>query len=100
MKISLEDLVWKASAHTQAVEPRQITERTRDYIIAALNAFRGDDHIRAQRAFAGMTSSEMQQLHGASGKTRQQILSSYLRRVGEIDRAIVEVKSLSTAYKP
>ena len=43
----------------------------------AMGAYRGDDLYRARFAFERLTPAEMQQQHGQSGKTRQQILDEY-----------------------
>jgi hypothetical protein len=45
-------------------------------------------------AFRGLTPAEMQQQHGASGRTRQQILDDYVAHAAAIDKAVFEVRSL------
>lgn len=46
-------------------------------LLAALEVARDDSLERAQWAFKGLTPEQMQQPHGASGCTRQQVLDTY-----------------------
>ena len=64
-----------------------------DLAIRALESMRGDDLIRARRAFSGYSVKEMQQQHGASGQTRQQIISGYEHQAMNVDQAIDWVKA-------
>ncbi len=60
--------------------------------IHALENHKGDDLYRAKAAFRGLTAEEMKKLHGASGKTRAEILSLYQRSNAECDAAIAWVR--------
>ena len=53
---------------------------------------RGDDLERAERAFAGMSNKELNEPHGASGKTHREILEGYRqeRREWAAARALVK----------
>lgn len=53
---------------------------------------RGDNLERARLAFGGMTSAQLDEQHGQSGKTRRQILKGYEdeRASYEAARALVE----------
>lgn len=46
-------------------------------LLDALHVAKGDDLERARRAFRGCTPEQMRREHGASGRTRQQILDEY-----------------------
>lgn len=52
-------------------------EETRRFVLGALENAMGDDLYRAQRAFRGLTSEQMNQQYGESGKTRNEILAEY-----------------------
>jgi hypothetical protein len=56
--------------------------------IRALEDMRGDDLARAKRAFAGMTSAQMKEQHGQSGKTRAQVIAEYVEHEATINAAI------------
>ncbi len=56
--------------------------------VQALEQMRGDDLYRARLAFKGMTEHQMQQLHGASGKTRAQVLAGYEAHDAKIGAAL------------
>lgn len=60
-------------------------------IIQALENMKGDDSFRARLAFRGMTVGQMNEQHGASGKTRAQILAEYEACDQRIDAAIAWV---------
>ena len=68
--------------------------KIKNFIISTLRSRRGDDHIRAARAFHGMTEAQMNMEHGESGRTRKEILTSYLDYVDEIDEAIEAMRKL------
>ena len=61
--------------------------------IRALENMKGDDLYRAKRAFSGYTPKEMQEQHGQSGQTRQQILDEYEAQNRKVDEAIAWVKA-------
>lgn len=63
--------------------------------IAALQSAKGDDTYRARLAFRDMTPQEMQKFHGASGKTRAQILAEYEQHDANVEAAIAWVLSQS-----
>jgi len=61
------------------------------FIIKCINMNRGDDLARARNAFDSFSFSQMQEQHGSSGKTRQQILDSYIEHEKKCDDAIKEI---------
>lgn len=61
-------------------------------VLQALSQMRGDDLYRARLAFRGMTFLEMKEQHGASGKSRAEILAEYEAWELKIDRAEAWVK--------
>jgi hypothetical protein len=62
--------------------------------IKALSMYLGDDFQRAQAAFKRFTPEQMQDQHGESGKTRQQILDDYKAHQDQVTAAITWVKSV------
>jgi hypothetical protein len=66
-----------------------------EFIIQCLENAKGDDSYRAKLAFKGMTHQQMQEKHGQSGKTRQQILDGYLAHDSFVEQAIEWVKAIS-----
>lgn len=71
-----------------------MTNETRALILRALGNYRGDNHIRAARAFAGLSKEVMDSLYGESGQTRRQILDDYNKHAAEVDAAILAIKQL------
>lgn len=69
-------------------------DKAKETTIRALTNMRGDDTIRARRAFGDMSAEEMNKQHGRSGKTRAEILSEYEARDREIDAALAWIRSL------
>jgi len=63
--------------------------------IEAVYASRGDDFQRAKLAFRGLSKEEMQEQHGESGQTRQEILDGYRAYQDKCDEAIEYLKHLS-----
>lgn len=63
--------------------------------IQALENMRGDDLMRARRAFWNCSQEQMHELYGNSGKTRRQILDEYEARESRIDWAIAWVKGVT-----
>lgn len=59
----------------------------------ALEQMKSDDLYRAKASFKGMSSQQMNEQHGQSGKTRQQILDGYEKQNARIDAAISWVVS-------
>jgi hypothetical protein len=62
--------------------------------IAALERYKGDDTQRARAAFRGMSTAEMHEQHGRSGKSRARILADYVEYDERVDAAIAWVKSV------
>lgn len=62
--------------------------------LQALETYRGDDHQRAMHHFRHFTEKQMNELHGESGQTRQQILDKYKEHQDKVDLAITWIKSL------
>ena len=52
-------------------------QQVKAYIKSAIQAKTGDDLERARAAFRSFTPEQMQEQHGRSGRTRQQILDTY-----------------------
>jgi len=71
-----------------------MTKATKDLVLQGLSRLRGDDYERASHAFRAFTPTQMQEQHGQSGKTRQQILDDYRNYAKAVEAAIAEVKSL------
>jgi hypothetical protein len=70
-----------------------MTKETKLLVLDGLSRLRGDDYERASRAFHGLTPEQMQEQHGQSGNTRQEILDSYRTHREAVDKAIAEVKA-------
>lgn len=64
----------------------------KDFIIECIEKARGDDLYRARRSFRGLSTTQMQEQHGQSGRTRQQILDDYQDRYDKCDAAIYLVR--------
>jgi len=71
-----------------------MAELQKETALRALQQYRGDDHLRAARAFQGMTEMAMVQEHGQSGKTRREILDGYNEHVRKVDEAIAWLKEI------
>lgn len=50
-----------------------------EYILKAIHAYTGDDLERARMSFIQFTPRQMQEQHGQSGRTRQEVLDGYVR---------------------
>lgn len=70
-----------------------MTPTTKRLVIDALIRLQGDDVFRARHAFKRLTPAQMQEQHGQSGQTRQQVLASYEQHYAEVQAAIDEVKN-------
>lgn len=68
-----------------------MTPETKRVVLSALSQYRGDDYERASHAFRGLTPTQMQEQHGASGQTRQEILDGYREHVKAVEAAVAEV---------
>ena len=64
-----------------------IAKPERDLILRALQAYRGDDLERAERAFAGLSDAQLDRPYGQSGKTCRQILEEYREHVARVQAA-------------
>jgi hypothetical protein len=62
------------------------------FVLRIMSSAKGDDNVRAHRAFQGMTSEELKREHGQSGKTRAEILAEYEDQDKQFDEAIEWVK--------
>ena len=71
-----------------------MTEKTKETIKRALERYRGDDYERASMAFRGLTPEQMQEHHGWSGQTKQEILDGYRQHVEAVAIALEEVEAL------
>jgi hypothetical protein len=69
------------------------TETLKQMTIRALLNMRGDDHIRAANVFRGLAPEQMQDKHGQSGRTRQQILNDCNAHVDRVNAAIAWVQA-------
>lgn len=74
-----------------------MTKETKRMVLDGLSRLRGDDYERAERAFRQFTPTEMADMHGESGQTRQQILNGYRDHVKAVEAAVTEVKALHVA---
>lgn len=70
---------------------RLMTQSIKDTLLKALDVASGDSLERAQRSFKGMTEQQLLQMHGASGRTRQEILDSLRQHRDRIEAARVWV---------
>jgi len=61
--------------------------------VQALENMKGDDSYRARMAFRHCTPEQMQEQHGASGRTRAQVLAEYEASDARIDAAIAWVQA-------
>jgi len=68
-----------------------MTHETNTLALKALRAYHGDDYERARMAFAWLSPAQMQEQHGHSGETRQEILDGYRQHAETIDQAIAEI---------
>lgn len=67
-------------------------DETKKFVLNCIEQHRGDDLVRAKMAFKDCTPEEMNQEHGESGQTRQQILDGYNKRNLQCDNAIAELE--------
>jgi hypothetical protein len=65
----------------------------KELAIRALENMRGDDAARARSEFRGLTTKQMQEQYGQSGKTRAQVLAKYEGHDAEVQAAIDWVKA-------
>lgn len=61
--------------------------------VQALSNMKGDDTIRARMAFRHCTPQQMEEQHGASGRTRAQVLAEYEASDARINAAITWVNN-------
>lgn len=74
--------------------PEILSKQTKKLVLQGLQYLRGDNLERAKMAFRGLNPQQMQEQHGESGKTRQQLLDEYQRHEDEVTTAIWEVRGL------
>ena len=67
-------------------------ETVKEFVIDCIKQHRGDDLYRAQCAFGNCTPTEMNELYGESGQTRQQIIDGYKAHQQKCNEAIETVK--------
>lgn len=68
-----------------------MAESNKQLALQALRNMKGDDTIRARNAFRGMSTEQMREQHGFSGKTRAEILNEYIDYDAKVDAAIAWV---------
>lgn len=66
--------------------------KPQDLAIRAIASMRGDDLVRARRAWGHLTNAELDETYEQSDKTRREILASYVRHWAECDAAIEWVR--------
>lgn len=66
---------------------------TIQYIRAALDNRKGDDLERAERAFRGRTTLQMQEQYGQSGRTCQAILDEYRQDLDRHNRIVADFEA-------
>jgi hypothetical protein len=71
------------------------TKQKLDYIKRAMQGFKSDDLERARWAFHGLSPEEMQQQHGRSGKTRQEVLENCTRERAEWEEAMAWIEQIA-----
>ena len=65
--------------------------------ICALEKMKSDDTARARATFRNLTSEQMNQQYGESGKTPAEIIASYVSEDAQVEAAINWVKSQQVA---
>ena len=65
------------------------------FIADAIECRRGDDLYRARSAFRNFTPEQMNEFHGQSGFTRQQIVDQYVAFEAKCDEAKALLAELS-----
>ena len=68
-------------------QPKQV-------ILDALHRYGGDDLERAEMAFRHLSKEQLNQEHGQSGKTCQEILDGYKKHRSEVKNAILWANTL------
>jgi hypothetical protein len=69
-----------------------MTPKAKETLLRLIGNARGDDLQRARLAFRSLSPAQMQEQHGQSGQTRQQILDSYETHNREMDELAKEVE--------
>jgi hypothetical protein len=62
-------------------------------LLDALQQYRGDDGYRARHFFKQFSDAQMDELHGASGKSRREILAEYEAHEKKVDSAVTFVET-------
>lgn len=70
----------------------------KELAIQALENMKSDDLYRARAAFRGMTSKQMQEQYGQSGKTREQIIADYEKHEDRVNAAIAWVRAATGVW--
>lgn len=65
--------------------------------IFALERMKSDDTARARATFRNLTSEQMNQQYGESGKTPSEIIASYVSEDAQVEAAINWVNSQQVA---
>lgn len=65
----------------------------KDLALRALEELRGDNLIRARRAFRHCTPEQMGEVYGGNGQTRAEILAGYEAHDAKVTAAIAWVQS-------
>jgi hypothetical protein len=73
---------------------KYMEEEYRHIAIMAVASQKSDDAYRAQMAFSKYTKEQMQEEHGQSGRSRQQILDEYLNHNVKMDKVIAWLRSI------
>ena len=68
------------------------TEPVKDFVVQCIERARGDDLCRARAAFKHFSPDKMEEEHGQSGRTRQQVLDGHIEHNRKCDVAITVVK--------
>lgn len=71
-----------------------MTDKSKSLVLRAMEGFKSDDLERATAAFRGKTADQMQEQHGLSGRTRQEVLDGYRASREEWKTAMRELKAL------
>jgi hypothetical protein len=61
----------------------------KEYVLRVMRDAQGDDLERATLSFRGLSNKQMQEQHGQSGLTRQQVLDEY-REQRRLHRAAID----------
>jgi hypothetical protein len=71
-----------------------MTQKSREVVLMAMRAAKGDDLERARAAFRGKSAADMRKPYGQSGRTCEEILSGYTEAREEWEAAWRELNAL------